>query len=104
MEKSISCKWKSKQSWDSNTCIKWPLKQRLLQETNISLHNDGGIIPRGIYNHCKHFCTQSMTSKIHKYIHNVLTDIKGEIDSNMRTYQISNMNRHHPDSKPIRKY
>ena len=49
MEKGIPCKWKSKESWSSNTHI----RQKRLQNKDCckrqrrTLHNDQGINPRG---------------------------------------------------------
>ena len=48
----------------------------------MTLHNDQGINPRGRHNICKHLGTQHRsTSNLRK----ILTDIKGEIDSNTIT-------------------
>ena len=59
-------------------CGKKKKKQRLLQETRI-LHNDQGINPRR-YNNCKYLHTRSIGAP--QYIRQMLTAIKGEIDSN----------------------
>ena len=44
-----------------------------------TLHNDQGINPRGRYNNCKYLCTHIGAPQ---YIRQMLTAIKGEINSN----------------------
>ena len=44
-----------------------------------ALHNDQGINPRRSYNNCKYLCTQHRAPQ---FITQMLTAIKGEIDSN----------------------
>ena len=50
-----------------------------------TLHNDQGTNPRRRYNNCKYICTQHRSTSIYKghaqYIRDMLTAIKGEIDS-----------------------
>ena len=81
IEKDIPCKWKSKESWSSNSHI----RQNRLSNKNYykrqrrTLHNDQGINPRRRYNNCKYLCTQHRSTSIHKANAN---SHKGEIDSN----------------------
>ena len=64
---------------------KQPLKWRLLQRHRRTLHNDQGINPRR-HNNCKYICIQQE----HINIRQILTAIKGEIDSN--TVIVGNFN------------
>ena len=67
MEKDIPCKWKSKQSWSSNSHIrKIDFKIKTVTRQRRTLHNDQGINPRRRYNNCKYLCTQHSSTSIHK--------------------------------------
>ena len=81
MKKDIPCKWKSKESWSSNSHI----RQNRLQNKDYymrqrrTLHNAQGINPRRRYNNCKYLCTQHRSTSIHKAN---ADNHKGEIYSN----------------------
>ena len=80
--KNIPCKWKSKESQSSNTCIR---KNRLSNKDchkreGRTPHDDQGINPRRRCNNCKYLCTQNTGAP--QYIRQMLTAIKGEFSSN----------------------
>ena len=82
MEIDIPCKWKSKESWSSNSHIR---QNRLLNKDYYkrprrTLHNDQGINPRGRYNN---FNIYAPNIGAPQYIRQMLTAIKGEINSNI---------------------
>ena len=85
MEKGIPCKWKLKESQSSNTYM----RQNRLQNKDCykrqrrTLHNEQGINPRR-YNNCKYIAPNIEALK---YIRQILTDIKGEINSNTITVE-----------------
>ena len=79
MEKVIPCKWKSKESWSSNTHIR--KKNRLLNKDYYkrkekALHNDQGINPRRRYNNCKYYAPNIGAPQ---YTRQMLTAIKGKL-------------------------
>ena len=82
-ENYIPCKWKSKESWSSNSHIRQnglQIKDYYKRQRR-TLHNDQGINPRRSDNSCKYLSTQQRITTIHKQ---TLTDIKGEIISNTK--------------------
>ena len=81
MEKYIPCKWKSKESWSSNSHIR---KNRLqnkeyYKRQRRTLHNDLGINPKRRYNNLNIYVPNIGAPQ---YIRQILTAIKGEVDSN----------------------
>ena len=84
MEKNITFKWKSEESWSGNTHV----RQNRLQNKDYykrqgkMLHKNQGINFKRRYNNCKHFCPQIGAPQ---YIRQIITAIKAEINSNTIT-------------------
>ena len=68
MEKDISCKWKSKENWSSNTHIRQNRLQNkeCFKRQGRTLLNDQGMNPSRRYNSCKYTCTQHRSTSIYK--------------------------------------
>ena len=66
MEKGILHKWKSKESWSSNTSDKIEFKIKIVTRQGRALHNDQKINPRKRYNNCKYICTEHRNTSICK--------------------------------------
>ena len=80
MEKDSPCKWKPKESWDSATYTRQiNFKKECIKRQRTVLYNDKGINPPRGYNICKYYAPNIGAPKCIKQI---VTDIKGETDSN----------------------
>ena len=67
MEKGIPHKWKSEESWSSNTSDKIKFKIKIVnKKQRRALHNDQKINPRKSYNNCKYICTEHRNTSICK--------------------------------------
>ena len=55
MEKYIPCKWKSKESWNSYTHVRY---KECYKRQGKTLHNHQGINPKRRHNNYKYICTQ----------------------------------------------
>ena len=78
--KGIPCKWKWKETWCSNIHIRQNgLQNKYCYKRQRTLHNDQGINPRR-YNNYKYIYAPNIGTP--NYIRQILTAIKGEIDSN----------------------
>ena len=89
MDKDIPCKWKSKESWSNNSHIR---QNRLYNKDYYkrqrrTLHNDQAINPRGDITIVNIYAPNIGAPQ---YIRQMLTAIKGEINSN--TVIVGNFN------------
>ena len=80
MEKDIPCKWKSKESWSSDSHIRQ--NKDYYKRQRRTLQNDQGINPRRRYNKCKYLHLRCSKIGASQYTRQMLTAIKGEINSN----------------------
>ena len=83
IEKDIPCKWQQQESWGSNTHIKVDFKTMSIIKDKERHHI---MIKVSIEEEDTTFInTYAPNIGAHKYIKQILTEIKGEIDNNTRT-------------------
>ena len=94
MEKGIPCKWKQKESWDSNTLLsdKIEFKTKTVTRDNGSIQEKDTILN-----------TYAFNIRAPKYIKQILTDIMGKMNSNTILLGGSNMPLVSMDKSPRQK-